>query len=168
MFTQPHTVRLLSINKAVSVVCRSLKSLRDVLEHMTSSDAQDAAKGLLMAVRQFNFVTLRHTLKDILMDVVLLSKRISGILYSPANGWKHQRGPGRNNSPPWPRRRGILQGPHVQKVRTHFFTSMIRCIKSKMTVEMCGASRKFQGCRTHFSTAVDSLATLRGDVGKLL
>ena len=56
----------------------------------------------------------------------------------------------------------------TKKWCTHFFTSTIRCIKSEMNVEMCGASRKFQGCRTHFSTAIDSLATLRGDVGKLL
>ena len=56
----------------------------------------------------------------------------------------------------------------TKKWHTHFFTSTIRSIKSEMIVEMCGASRKLQGCRTHFSTAVDSLATLRGDVGKLL
>jgi len=67
-----------------------------------------------------------------------------------------------------------LLGPHVQRcVRTkkwcaHLFTSTIRCIKSEMTVEMCGASRQLQGWRAHFSTAVDFLATLRGDVGKLL
>ena len=36
----------------------------------------------------------------------------------------------------------VHQGPHVQKWRTHFFTSTIRCIKSEMTVEMCGASRQ--------------------------
>ncbi|MEQ2192113.1 hypothetical protein XENOCAPTIV_007109 [Xenoophorus captivus] len=43
---------------------------------MASSDAQDAdkAKGLLIAVRQFNFVALCHTMKDILTHVVLLSK----------------------------------------------------------------------------------------------
>ena len=56
-------------------------------------------------------------------------------------------------------------GPHVQKVCTHkkgayFFMSTIRCVKSKMTVEMCGASRQLQGWCTH-STAVDSLATQR-------
>lgn len=75
-FTQPHAVRWLSVHNAVSVVCRSLKSLRDVLEHMASSDAQDAdkAKGLLLAVRQFNFVALCHMMKDVLMHVVLLSK----------------------------------------------------------------------------------------------
>ncbi|KAF7219382.1 zinc finger protein 862-like [Nothobranchius furzeri] len=75
-FTQPHAVRWLSIHNAVSVVCRSLKSLRDVLEHMASSNAQDAdkAKGLLLAVRQFNFVALCHMMKDVLMHVVLLSK----------------------------------------------------------------------------------------------
>ena len=56
----------------------------------------------------------------------------------------------------------------TKKWRTHFFTSTTKCIKSEMTVEMCGASHQLQGCRTHFSTAVDSLATLRGDVGKLL
>ena len=56
---------------------------------------------------------------------------------------------------------------HTKKWRTHFFMSTIRCIKSEMIVEMCGASRQLQGWRTHFSTAVDSLATLRGDVWKL-
>jgi len=56
-----------------------------------------------------------------------------------------------------------LQGPHVQRVRMHkkvaytLFHVNIRCIKSEMTVEMCGASRQLQVCRTHFSTAVDSL-----------
>jgi len=56
----------------------------------------------------------------------------------------------------------------TKKWRTHFFTSTIRCIKSEMTVEMCGASQQLKGWCTHFSTAIDSLATLRGDVGKLL
>jgi len=70
--------------------------------------------------------------------------------------------------------RNMKLGPHVQGcVRTKkwcmlFFTSTISCIKSEMNVEMCGASRQLQGWRTHFSTAVDSLETLRGDVGKLL
>ncbi|MEQ2293109.1 hypothetical protein AMECASPLE_029825 [Ameca splendens] len=43
---------------------------------MASSDAQDAdkAKGLLIAVRRFNFVALCHMMKDILMHLVLLSK----------------------------------------------------------------------------------------------
>ena len=45
----------------------------------------------------------------------------------------------------------------IKKWRTHFFTPTIRCIKSQMTVEMCGASCQLQGCCTHFSTAVDSL-----------
>ena len=60
-------------------------------------------------------------------------------------------------------------GPRVQRVRcvhtkkwcTLFFTSTIRCIKSEMTVDMCGASCHLHGWHTHFSTAVDSLATLR-------
>jgi len=56
----------------------------------------------------------------------------------------------------------------TKKWRTLFFTSTIRCIKSEMTVEMCSALRQLQGWRTHFSTAVDSLATLKGDVGKQL
>ena len=51
--------------------------------------------------------------------------------------------------------------------RTLFFTATFRCIKSEMTVEMCGASRQLHGWRTHISTAVDPLATLRGDAGKL-
>ena len=65
---------------------------------------------------------------------------------------------------------GLMYKGYVltKKWRTHFFTSTIRCIKSEMTLEMCGASRQLQGCRTHFSTAVDSLATPREDVGKLL
>lgn len=51
----------------MSVVCRQLRSLRDVLEHMASSNTQDAdkAKGLLIAVRQFNFVALCHMIKDV-------------------------------------------------------------------------------------------------------
>lgn len=67
-FTQPHTVRWLSIHSAVSVVCRSLKALRDVLEHMVASNSQDSGKtkGLLIAVRQFNFVALCHMMKDVL------------------------------------------------------------------------------------------------------
>ncbi|XP_072542830.1 zinc finger protein 862-like [Salminus brasiliensis] len=75
-FTQPHTVRWLSVHSAVSVVCRSLKSLRDVLEHMAASNTQDSdkAKGLLTSVRQFNFVALAHLMKDVLMHVSLLSK----------------------------------------------------------------------------------------------
>ena len=60
------------------------------------------------------------------------------------------------------------QGPHVQRGRTLFFTSTITCIKSEMTVEKCSASQQLHDWCTHFSTAVDSLATLRGDVGKLL
>ena len=68
------------------------------------------------------------------------------------------------------RSRGLMYKGYVctKKWRTHFFTSTIRCIKSEMNVEMCSASRQLQCCRTHFSTAIDSLATLRGDVGKLL
>ncbi|KAL6461570.1 hypothetical protein MHYP_G00297140 [Metynnis hypsauchen] len=75
-FTQPHTVRWLLVHSAVSVVCRSLKSLRDVLEHMAASNTQDSdkAKGLLTSVRQFNFVALAHLMKDVLMHVSLLSK----------------------------------------------------------------------------------------------
>ena len=75
-FTQPHAVKWLSIHKAVSVVCRSLKALRDVLEHMAASNTQDSdkAKGPLIAVRQFNFVALCHMMKDVLMHEVLLSK----------------------------------------------------------------------------------------------
>ncbi len=75
-FTQPHTVRWLSVHSAVSVVCRSLKALRDVLEHMAASNSQDSekAKGLLIAVRQFNFVALCHMMKDVLTHIVLLSK----------------------------------------------------------------------------------------------
>ena len=57
---------------------------------------------------------------------------------------------------------------HTKKCCTLFFTATFRCIKSEITVEMCGASRQLQGWHMHFSTAVDSLATLRGDVGKLL
>jgi len=38
------------------------------------------------------------------------------------------------------------KGTYAQKKwHRHFFRSTIRCIKSEMTVEMCGASRKLQG-----------------------
>ena len=43
-----------------------------------------------------------------------------------------------------------------------------RCIKSEMTVEMCGAPHQLHGWRTHISAAIVDLATLRGDAGKLL
>jgi len=51
----------------------------------------------------------------------------------------------------------------TKKWRTHFSCQRLD-VSSEMTMEMCGASRQLQGRRTHFSTAVDSLATLRGDV----
>jgi len=56
----------------------------------------------------------------------------------------------------------------MYKVAYTLFHVSDQMYQSEMTVEMCGASRQLQGWRTHFSTAVDSLATLRGDVGKLL
>ena len=41
-------------------------------------------------------------------------------------------------------------------------------MKREMTVEMCGAPRQIHGWRTHVSTAIVPLATLRGVAGKLL
>ena len=65
-------------------------------------------------------------------------------------------------------------GPHVSMLLSHknvvtsFSTPTFRCIKSEMTVEMCGAPRQLHGWHTHVSTAIVPLATLRGDAGKLL
>ena len=43
------------------------------------------------------------------------------------------------------------------------------CVRTKMwRTEMCGAPRQLHGWRTHVSTAIVTLATLRGDAGKLL
>ena len=52
--------------------------------------------------------------------------------------------------------------------RTSFSTLTFRCMKREMTVEMCGAPHQLYGWRTHVSTAIVPLATLRGDAGKLL
>ncbi|MBN3273150.1 ZN862 protein, partial [Polyodon spathula] len=74
-FTQPHAVHWLSIHSAVSVVCRTVKSLSDILEHIAASNTQDSvkAKSLLNSVRQFNCVALCHLMLDVLMHIVLLS-----------------------------------------------------------------------------------------------
>lgn len=61
--------------------------------------------------------------------------------------------------------RGLMYKGCVQ-CRTHFFTSTIRCIKSQMTGNV-RCLTPTSGL-TPFSTAVDSLATLTGDVGKLI
>lgn len=50
----------LSVHSAVSVVCGTLKALRDVLQHMA---AFDKAKGPLTAVQQFNVVWPCHMQK---------------------------------------------------------------------------------------------------------
>ena len=52
--------------------------------------------------------------------------------------------------------------------RTSFSTLTFRCMKREMTVEMCGAPRQLHGWRTHVSTAIVPLATLRGDAKKQL
>ena len=52
--------------------------------------------------------------------------------------------------------------------RTSFSTLTFRCMKREMTVEMCSAPRQLHGWRMHVSTAIVTLATLRGDAGKLL
>ena len=48
-------------------------------------------------------------------------------------------------------------------VRKKTWRSTFRCMKREMTVEMCGAPRQLHGWRTHVSTAIVPLATLRGD-----
>ena len=71
------------------------------------------------------------------------------------------------------------QEAHVRRLRTQKrgvrkntwrSTLTFRCMKCEVTVEMCGASRQLHGWRrpTHVSTAIVTLATLRGDAGKLL
>ena len=47
-------------------------------------------------------------------------------------------------------------------------TLTFRCMKREVTVETCGASRQLHGWRPHVSTAIVTMATLRGDAGKLL
>lgn len=63
-----------------------------------------------------------------------------------------------------PNTRGLMYKGCVRTKtwRTLLFTAKFRCIKSEMTVELCGASRQLHGWRTHVSAAVDPLATLRG------
>uniref|UniRef100_A0A672ZUQ6 RING-type domain-containing protein n=1 Tax=Sphaeramia orbicularis TaxID=375764 RepID=A0A672ZUQ6_9TELE len=57
---------------------------------------------------------------------------------------------------------------HTKTWRTPFSTLTFRCIKSEVTVEMCAPSRQLHSWRTHVSSALEPLATLRGDTEKLL
>lgn len=75
-YTEPCSVRWLSVSSCVSVVLRTIDSLRAALEHDASLKTGDAAKakGILKLVSEFSFVALVHIMMDILEPFTMLSK----------------------------------------------------------------------------------------------
>lgn len=75
-YTEPYSIRWLSVSSCVSVILRTIDSLRAALEHDASLKTGDAAKakGLLKLVSEFSFVALVHIIMDILQPFTILSK----------------------------------------------------------------------------------------------
>ena len=75
-YTEPCSIRWLSVSSCVSVILRTLDSLRAALEHDASIKTGDAAKakGILKLISEFSFVALVHIMMDILQPFTMLSK----------------------------------------------------------------------------------------------
>ena len=75
-YTEPCSIRWLSVSSCVSVILRTLDSLRAALEHDASIKTGDAAKakGILKLISEFSFVALVHIMMDILQPFTTLSK----------------------------------------------------------------------------------------------
>ena len=71
-FMPIHSVRWLSLDRAVRVLYRTYPALVTALEHEATSNA--TAKGLLHEVQQYKFIMLTHLLLDILPVLTRLSK----------------------------------------------------------------------------------------------
>jgi hypothetical protein len=71
-YAEVHSVRWLSLQKAVEVMYRTYPALVVALSHEAASNA--TAKGLLFEVRQFRFIAFTHLLMDILPFLSRLSK----------------------------------------------------------------------------------------------
>ena len=71
-YAQVHSVRWLSMEKAVEVVYRTYPALVVALEHEATSNP--AAKGLYQQVSQYSFIAITHMLMDILPFLGKLSK----------------------------------------------------------------------------------------------
>ena len=71
-FAQIHSVRWLSLQRAVEVLYRTYPALVVALEHEATTNP--VAKGLYMEVSQFRFIAITHMLMDILPFLGKLSK----------------------------------------------------------------------------------------------
>ena len=71
-YAEVHSVRCLSLDRAVRVLYRTYPALVTALEHKATSNA--TAKGLLHEVQQYKFIMLTHLLLDILPVLTRLSK----------------------------------------------------------------------------------------------